>query len=154
MRLSTIAVASLVAATAYAGTATPECAECIRAVEGTVQGCLKLFRFSIGFDFADRISTFEPQEKKCICTVVGANKWVNACKDICPADWTDLLYSRFETAKTQCVGVPTEVTDPSSPKPSTGIIGVGSGTFSAASSLTSSSGAALLVAAAVAQAFV
>ncbi|KAF9941763.1 hypothetical protein BGZ67_004101 [Mortierella alpina] len=134
MRLNTIAVALLVAATTYAqteGRTRPSSASTVREV---------LSRPLNFVPEADRIGTFEPVEKKCICTEVASNKWVNACRAICPVEWTDLMYSRFEIAKTQCVGVSTQPTQPESAS-------------SAALSLASGAGAALFIAAAVVQAF-
>ncbi|KAG0276616.1 hypothetical protein BGZ97_010057, partial [Linnemannia gamsii] len=103
MRLHTIAAALLVATISSAqqptGLPSYECHECVSSFEMPVELCLKT-GFSIGFDFADRINKLPADEKKCVCAEVAANKWVNACKSICPVAVTDMMYKHFETAIT------------------------------------------------------
>ncbi len=139
MRLNTIAVALLVASTTYAevvGQPSFECNDCIRAFQEPAQRCAKN-RFSIGLDFANEIGSLPADERKCVCTEVASNKWVNACRAICPVRETNDMYARFELAKSQCVGVSTQ----------------SGGSSSATLSLASGAGAALAIAAAAAQAF-
>ncbi|KAF9343042.1 hypothetical protein BGX34_007289, partial [Mortierella sp. NVP85] len=107
MRLNTIAAVLLVAAITSAqreGFPTEECSNCLNSIEKPVQECIKT-GFSIGFDFADEVSTLPADEKKCVCAEVLSSKWVNACRSICPVRMTDSLYKKFETAKPQCAGV-------------------------------------------------
>ncbi|KAF9965542.1 hypothetical protein BGZ70_004620 [Mortierella alpina] len=139
MRFHTLAAVLLVAATASAqtqGLPTPECNDCQISIERPVQQCIKV-GFSIGFDFADKVSTMPADEKQCVCAEVASNKWVNACRAICPAKLTDSMYKKFEIAKPQCVGVSAQ------PKSSNSVMGP----------LAPSAGAALAIAAAAAQAF-
>ncbi|KAF9948583.1 hypothetical protein BGZ72_009513 [Mortierella alpina] len=139
MRIQTITTLLLVAAIASAqreGIPTTECHDCMNGIERPVQNCIKT-GFSIGFSFAKEVSTLPADEKKCVCAEVASNKWVNACRAICPVKMTDSLYEKFEIAKPQCAGV--------SAKPE--------GSSSASASLAPSAGAALAIAAATAQSF-
>ncbi|KAK3806755.1 MAG: hypothetical protein J3Q66DRAFT_392830 [Benniella sp.] len=139
MRLNTIVAVLLVAATASAqreGLPTQECNDCLSSIEKPVQKCIKN-GFSIGFSFADKVSTLPADEKKCVCAEVLSSKWVNACRSICPVALTDSLYKKFETAKPQCAGVSAQPESPSS----------------AMDSLIPGAGVALAIAAAVAQVF-
>ncbi|KAF9936896.1 hypothetical protein BGZ67_001913 [Mortierella alpina] len=139
MRFHTIAVALLVAAFTAAqkeGLPTQECNDCTVAIQRPVQQCAKN-RFSIGFDFADEVGTLPAEERKCVCAEIASNKWVNACRSICPVKRTDSMYKQFEIAKPQCAGVSEQ------PGSSSSVVG----------SLAPSAGAALAIAAAVAQAF-
>jgi len=139
MRFYTIAAALLVAAIASAqtiGFPTEECNACTIAIERPVQKCIKM-GFSIGFDFANKVSEMPLDERKCVCAEVASNKWVNACRAICPVKITDSLYAKFEVAKPQCVGISAETGSSNS------VMGP----------LAPNAGAALAIVAAAAQAF-
>ncbi|KAF9915998.1 hypothetical protein FBU30_001583 [Linnemannia zychae] len=139
MRLNTIAAVLLVASITSAqreGLPTQECNDCIGSIERPVQECIKT-GFSIGFDFANEVSTLPADEKKCVCALVLSSKWVNACRSICPVATTDRMYKNFEIAKPQCAGVSAQPVSPSS----------------AMDSLVPSAGIALAITAAAAQVF-